>query len=168
MSTVFNARHLENIKLKPYCSRCSEWHFWHLEFSVPDSRIRPANIHLPLLLEPRDCKECVPPKSPRRPPFGGQGMLGISVLGLFSHRRQASAFLLVNWSWPHKRSPFPSPAPCTARSPTSAINYCQSTPNTLSTADLNHVEELLVPIEPRMCLYNSKNWAISMAVALNV
>lgn len=72
----------------------------------------------PLLLDPRDCEECVPPKSPRRPPFGGCGMTGVSLLRLFSQRKQASAFLLVNWSRPHKRSPSPPLPPCTAISPT--------------------------------------------------
>lgn len=105
-------------------------------------------------LDPRDSKECIPPKSPRRPPFGGRGMPGISPLRLFSQCRQAAAFL-VNWSWPHTRSPRSPPH---LSSPTSTQSYCQSTLNTLSTADLNHVEEMLVPIEP-IILYNSKTGA---------
>lgn len=73
-----------------------------LELSAADSSTRPH--HLLLLWDPRDCEECVPPKSPRRPLFGGRGMPGVSLLRLFSQYRQASAFLLVNWSRPHKRS----------------------------------------------------------------
>lgn len=84
-------------------------------------------------------------------------MPGVSLLRLFSQCKQASTFLLVNWSRPHRRQPpLPHPSP----------HYCQSTLNTPSTADRNHVEELLLSIEPRMCLYKSKNWAISIAVGV--
>lgn len=123
----------------------------------------PSNL---LRLDNRDCEECVPPKLPRRPPFGGWGMPGVSLLGLFSQCAQASAFLLVNWSRPHKRSPSPPHLPVQPPlpHPPPPRNYRQSTPNTPSTADRNHLEGLLVPIEPRMCIYNSKKWAISMAV----
>ncbi len=134
-----------------------------LQHQTPPSSTSPCS---PLLLDPRDCKECVPPKLPRRSPFGGRGMPGVSLLGLFSQCKQASTFLLVNWSRPHKRTPTTPHLPVQPPLPHPSPDYCQSTPNTGSTADRNHVEELLVSIEPRMCLYNSKNWAISTAVGV--
>lgn len=151
---------METLKPCLYYSRC----FWPAnhqmnasgEIITGSSRIR----------TPRPPKECVPPKSPGRPPFGGRRMPGVSLLRLFSQCKQASAFLLVNWSRPHRRSPSPPHLPVRPLVPHPSPHYCQSTPNTPSTADRNHVEELLVPIEPRMCLYNSKNWAISPAVGV--
>lgn len=95
-------------------------------------------------------------------------MPGISVLILFSQCRQAPTFLLVSWSDHTRGAPSPPhlPAQASSLSLHPHMNYCQSTPNALSTADLNHVEELLVPIELRMCLYNSKNWAIPVMLWL--
>lgn len=63
----------------------------------------------------------------------------------------------------------PSPTPTSLHHHPSHIQpppatYCRSAPDTSSTADGNHADELLIPIVPRMCLYKcrrKKKWAIS-------
>lgn len=86
-----------------------------------------------------------PTLSPRRPPFGGWGMPGVLLFRLVSQCKQAFTFFLVNWSWPHRRRASPPHLPVHPPLPHPSPRYCQSTPNTTSTADWNHVEELLVP-----------------------
>lgn len=114
-------------------------------------------------MDPRDCKECVPPMSPRRQSFWWpKNAWYSSARTVFSV--QTSAHISCKLILTTQEEPLSPPQ--LALQPALLhphMNYCQSTPNALSTADLNHVEELMVPVEQRMCLYNSKNWAISMA-----
>lgn len=77
----------------------------------------------------------------------------------FHSPEQVAAFLLVKWSWPHRRSPplqQPPPFPLPRH-----LNsyYCQSAPDSpwFFLPDHNHVEELLGPTEAGMCFYTSEN-----------
>lgn len=59
----------------------TEWRFINQANHIPLLALPP------LLLETLDGEECVPPVSPRWPPFGGRGMSGMSAPRLFSQPR---------------------------------------------------------------------------------